>query len=73
MPPEECAKTISFGGNEEGIIGYYRSIFENPAVMTTNVDHRKALEVLPIEPMSVEDFARFYKGAFNPAGSNRSM
>lgn len=66
MPPEEFARAISFGGNEEAIIGYYRSIFENPAMMTTNVDHRNALEALPITPMSIEDFARFYKAAFNP-------
>lgn len=63
MPPEEFAKAISYGGNEEAIIGYYRSIFENPAIMTTNVDHQKAIDALPITPMAVEDWARLYQGA----------
>lgn len=72
MPPEEFAKAISFGGNEEAIIGYYRSIFENPAVMTTNVDLRKALDALPIMPITVEDFACFYKGAFSRTSLNQS-
>lgn len=72
MPPEEFAKAISYGGNEEAITGYYRSIFENPAMMTTNVDHQKALDSLAIEPTSVEDFVRLYTGAFNPVDSDRS-
>lgn len=70
MPPEEFARAISFDGNEEAIIGYYRSIFENPAIMTTNVDHHHALKSLPISPMSIEDFARLYAKAFT-TGSAR--
>ncbi|HWU62644.1 MAG TPA: NmrA family NAD(P)-binding protein [Ensifer sp.] len=73
MPPEEFAKAISYGGNEEAIVGYYRSIFENPAMMTTNVDHLKALQALPITPMSIEDFARFYGAAFNSGNPDRSI
>ena len=63
MPPEEFAKAISYGGNEEAIIGYYRSIFENPAIMTTSVDHQKSIEALPIAPLSVEAWARRYQNA----------
>lgn len=63
MPPEEFAKAISYGGNEEAIIGYYRSIFENPAIMTTNVDHQTSIEALPIAPLSVEAWARRYQNA----------
>lgn len=63
MPPEEFAKAISYGGNEESIIGYYRSIFENPAIMTTNVDHQKSLEALPITPLTVEGWARMHQDA----------
>lgn len=70
MPPEEFARAISYDGNEEAIISYYRSIFENPAIMTTNVDHQHALKALPISPMSIEDFARLYAGALT-AGSTR--
>lgn len=62
MAPEEFAEAISFEGNEEAIIGYYRSIFSNPAVMTTNVDHAKSIELLPIQSMSIEDWARMYRG-----------
>lgn len=63
MPPEEFAKAISYGGNEESIIDYYRSIFENPTIMTTNVDHQKSLEALPIAPLTVEGWARMYQDA----------
>ena len=67
MPPEEFAKTVSYGGNEEAIVGYYRSIFDNPDIMTTNVDHQKALAALPITPMSIEGWARMYQGALTKA------
>lgn len=61
MPPEEFAKAISFGGNEEAVVGYYRSVFDNPAVMTTNIDHMSALNLLPISPLLVEAWAAMYQ------------
>lgn len=67
MSPEEFAKTISYGGNEQAIIGYYKSIFENPTIMTTNVDHKGALDSLPIKPTTVEEWARLYRGSFTQA------
>lgn len=70
MPPEEFARTISYDGNEEAIISYYRSIFENPAIMTTDADHKHALKALPISPMSVEDFARFYADALTTGSTS---
>lgn len=63
MPPEEFARAISYDGNEEAIVGYYRSIFDNPSLMTTNVDHKRAVEALPINPLSVEGWARMYQNA----------
>lgn len=62
MPPTGFAKVISFGGNEDPTIGYNESIFKNPAMMTTDADHQKALDALPIEPTSIEDWARMYQG-----------
>ncbi|MCY1310674.1 hypothetical protein D9M70_608920 [compost metagenome] len=64
MPPEEFAKAISFGGNEGAIIGYYQSIFENPAIMTTNVDHEAALKAFPIRPMTFEEWAHHHGALF---------
>ncbi|AFK56747.1 SDR family oxidoreductase [Tistrella mobilis] len=61
MPPEEFARAISFDGNEEAIIGYYRGIFESPDMMTTHVDHEAALARLPIRPVSIQDFATIHR------------
>lgn len=65
MPPEEFARAISFDGNEGAIIGYYQSVFDNPDIMTTNVDHDKAIATLPIKPTSVEDWVRMYRDALS--------
>lgn len=65
MPPEEFAKAISYGGNEEAVTGYYRSVFENPANMTTNIDFQKVLESLSISPFSIEDWASIYRHSFS--------
>ncbi len=67
MPPEEFAKAVSFGGNEEAIVGYYRSIFDNPDIMTTNVDHQKALDALPVMPVTMEDWVKMYQAALSKA------
>lgn len=73
MPPEEFAQIIAYGGNEEAVVSHYRNIFANPEIMTTNVDFRKTLEVLPIIPMTFEDFTRLYKVFFSPPGSKSSL
>ena len=62
MPPEEFAKAISYDGNDEAIIGYYRSVFDDPSIMTTNVDFEYAIGALPIKPTDLEAFAGAYKG-----------
>jgi NAD(P)H dehydrogenase (quinone) len=61
MPPEEFGRAISFGGNEQGVIDYYKSIFANPAIMTTHVDYPKVIDTLPITPISVQRFAEIYR------------
>jgi uncharacterized protein YbjT (DUF2867 family) len=61
MPPAEFAKAISFGGNEDAIVGYYQSIFDNPEMMSTDVDYQIAQDTLPIAATSVQDFAGIYK------------
>lgn len=63
MPPQEFAKAVSFGGNEAPIVAYYTSVFENPAMMTTDVDHQAAVDALPITPISMEAWASIYKAA----------
>lgn len=62
MPPEEFAKAISFGGNEQSIVDHYQMVFNHPEIMTTDIDHQKALDLLAIEPVSIEDWARTYRG-----------
>ena len=61
MPPEEFGRALSFGGNEQGVIDYYKSIFNNPAIMSTNVDYPKVVDTLPITPTSIQDFAGIYR------------
>ncbi|MGJ4948759.1 SDR family oxidoreductase [Bradyrhizobium sp. HKCCYLS20291] len=65
MPPEEFAKAVAYGGNEDAIVGYYSAVFQNPEMMSTNVDHQAALDLLPIAPMSIEDWARMYASALS--------
>ena len=43
IPPEEFAKAISYDGNDEAIVGYYRSVYNDPAIMTTSVDFDAAI------------------------------
>jgi uncharacterized protein YbjT (DUF2867 family) len=64
MPPAEFAKAISFGGNEDAIVGHYQSIFDNPAIMNTDVDVDATLAKLPVEQISIEDFTRLYNAEF---------
>ena len=61
MPPVEFAKAISYDGDDEAIIGYYRSVFDDPSIMTTNVDFEHAIVALPIKPTHLEAFAGIYK------------
>ncbi|NSY39325.1 SDR family oxidoreductase [Leisingera sp. ANG59] len=67
MPPAEFAKAISFGGNEDAIVGHYQSIFDHPEMMTTDVDTAATLVALPSEQVSIEDFAKLYSAAFTRA------
>lgn len=65
MPPQEFAKAVAYDGNEGAIVGYYSAVFENPEMMSTNVDHQAALDLLPIAPTSIEAWARMYQGALS--------
>lgn len=67
MPPAEFAKAVAFGGAEEAIVRYYSSVFDNPDVMSTDVDHAAALSLFPITPLSMENWARRYSVAFERA------
>jgi len=64
MPPEEFAGLISFGGNEDAVIGHYKAVFDDPTRMGTNVDYGHAVARLPIVPTSMEAFAQRYRALF---------
>ncbi len=64
MPPEEFAETFPDGMDPEPIVRHYTNVFANPGMMTSNVDHQAALEILPIEPLSFEGWVRMYRDAF---------
>lgn len=65
MPPEAFAQAISFGGNEASVIQYYTSVFENPAIMTTNIGYDHVLDTLPITPLTVEGWVHMYRHVFS--------
>jgi NAD(P)H dehydrogenase (quinone) len=67
MPPAEFATAVAYGGNEGAIVSYCSAVFEQPEMMSTNVDHQAALDLPPITPMSVEDWARMYRAALTKA------
>lgn len=64
MPPREFGASLSYGDDGASVTSYYEQVFANPSMMTTNVDYRRAIDLLPIAPTSVEDFARIYKDQF---------
>ena len=65
MPPKEFGASLSYGDDGASVTSYYEQVFANPAIMTTNVDYRRAIDLLPITPTSMEDFARRYRDQFN--------
>jgi NAD(P)H dehydrogenase (quinone) len=64
MPPKEFGASLPFGGSGDLVTSYYEQVFANPAIATTNVDHSRAVDLLPISPTSVEDFARSHRDKF---------
>jgi hypothetical protein len=49
----------AFGpGSGERVVGFYEALFEQPALFASNVDLGQALRLLPIEPTTVEAWAR---------------
>ncbi|MGJ4948585.1 SDR family oxidoreductase [Bradyrhizobium sp. HKCCYLS20291] len=64
MPPQEFAGTFPPEMDPEPIVRHYSNVFAHPEIMTSKVDHRASLEVLPITPLAFEDWVRRYRGAF---------
>ncbi|MBD8735359.1 SDR family oxidoreductase [Sphingomonas sp. CFBP 13706] len=64
MPPEEFAGTFPDGMDPAPIVRHYTNVFANPDMMTSNVDHQAALGILPIEPLTFENWVRKYRDAF---------
>ncbi|WP_428154072.1 SDR family oxidoreductase [Brevundimonas sp.] len=64
MPPQEFAGTFPPEMDPEPIVRHYSNVFAHPEIMTSNVDHQASLEVLPITPLTFEDWVRRYRDAF---------
>ncbi|MCI9868706.1 NmrA family NAD(P)-binding protein [Rhizobium skierniewicense] len=64
MPPEEFATTFPDGMDPEPIVRHYTNVFANPEMMTSHVDHKAALAILKIEPLSFETWVRNFRDAF---------
>ncbi|KQW79187.1 hypothetical protein ASC89_12885 [Devosia sp. Root413D1] len=65
MPPKEFGALLAFGASADLVASYYEQVFVDPSKMTTNVDHQRVVDLLPITPTSVEDFARMYRSQFS--------
>lgn len=64
MPPAEFAGTFPDGSDPEPIVQHYTNVFAHPEIMTSDVDHVASLRILPITPLSFEDWVRRYSEAF---------
>ncbi|KAB7786408.1 hypothetical protein F8B43_1809 [Methylorubrum populi] len=64
MPPEEFARTFPPGLDPAPIVTHYTNVFAHPEIMTSNVDHEAALRLLPVTPLSFEEWVRMYRDAF---------
>lgn len=66
MPPAEFGATLPLGESRHLVTRYYEEVFADPAKATTNVDFARAVALLPIEPTTMEQFARKHAVAFAP-------
>ena len=67
MPPKEFGGHFdtTFGpGAGDDVTAAYEAIYENPTMLSTDVDLGATLELLPIEPTSLETWVRRYAAAF---------
>lgn len=61
MPPREFGDVLDRAigpGTGDRVVGFYEALFEQPALFASNVDLGAALQQLPIEPTTVEAWAR---------------
>lgn len=61
MPPREFGDVLDRAigpGAGAQVVGFYESVFANPASFSSNVDLEAALALLPIQPTTVEAWAR---------------
>jgi uncharacterized protein YbjT (DUF2867 family) len=71
MPPREFGRIMdqAMGGGGDAVAALYEAVATNPDLMATRIDHAALLSHLPIRPVSMEDFARYYAMAFTLAGA----
>lgn len=67
MPPAEFGATLPLGESRHLVTRYYEEVFADPSKATTDIDFRRTLALLPIEPTSMEQFARKHATDFTPA------
>lgn len=71
MPPAEFGATLPLGESRHLVTKYYEEVFADPSKATTNIDFARTLALLPIEPTTMEQFARRHSAAYAPADQNR--
>ncbi len=69
MPPQEFGGVLdaAFGpGAGARVVPFYEALFKNPALFGSNVDLSVALRALPVQPTSVEQWARARASQLSP-------
>ncbi len=66
MPPREFGRIMdqAMGGGGDAVAALYEAVATTPDLMATRIDHAALLARLPIQPVSLEAFARRHAAAF---------
>jgi uncharacterized protein YbjT (DUF2867 family) len=70
MPPKEFGAhfdTLIGPGAGDGVAAAYEAVYDNPAMLSTDVDLPHALSLLPITPTPLEEWITRHAAAFRPA------
>jgi uncharacterized protein YbjT (DUF2867 family) len=70
MPPREFGAILdkAFGGGGDATAAFYEAVYDNPALLSTNVNYDRLSERLSITPTTMEGFARRHAVAFGGTG-----